>query len=81
MFSVDLISRSLVESVDDERDLEVALVAASRALGFVATHVSGAGEPDGIGRFRDYPKARRSSRWKPSPRVIHRLWLISTSLV
>ena len=60
VFSVDLISRSLVSSVDDEHDLEVALVSASRALGFVATHISGAGEPDGIGRFRDYPDGEQT---------------------
>ncbi len=33
----------------DLYDLEVALVAAMRALGFYASHVSGAGEPDGVG--------------------------------
>ena len=58
-FSVAAISQSLRDSADDEHDLEVALVAASRALGFVATHISGAGEPDGVGRFRNYPDGEK----------------------
>lgn len=37
------------------RDLEVALVTAARALGFVAKHISGDGEPDGLARFTEYP--------------------------
>ena len=55
VFSVDAISQLLKDSVNDQYDLEVNLVAASRALGFVATHLGGAGEPDGIARFTDYP--------------------------
>lgn len=53
-FSLNAISTALRRSVDDERDLEMALVAAARALGFVAQHVSGSGEPDGIATFKDY---------------------------
>ena len=53
--SVEALGEFLEASSEDEYDLEVALVAASRALGFVAKHVSGAGQPDGIGRFREYP--------------------------
>ena len=49
----------LRESADDQHDLEVALVSASRGLGFVAKHISGSGEPDGIGRFRDYPDGEK----------------------
>ena len=59
MFSIATISQFLRDSEDDEHSLEVALVAASRALGFVATHISGAGEPDGIGRFRNYPSGEK----------------------
>ena len=55
VFSVDAISQLLKDSANDQYDLEVNLVAASRALGFVATHVGGPGEPDGIARFTDYP--------------------------
>ncbi len=58
--SVAAVARFLRESVEDEYDLEVALVEASRAVGFVAKHVSGAGQPDGIGRFRDYPGGERT---------------------
>ena len=59
VFSVDVISQRLKNSVNDRYDLEVNLVAASRALGFVATHVSGAGEPDGVARFMDYPAGEK----------------------
>lgn len=54
-FSLAAIQRSLLDAASDERDLEVALVAAARALGFVATQISNAGQPDGIARFTDYP--------------------------
>ena len=59
VFSVDAISQLLRDSENDQYDLEVNLVAASRALGFVATHVGGAGEPDGIARFTDYPNGEQ----------------------
>ena len=59
VFSVDAISRLLRDSMNDKYDLEVNLVAASRAIGFVATHVGGAGEPDGIARFTDYPSGEQ----------------------
>jgi hypothetical protein len=54
-FSLELISQSLRDAAADERDLEVALVTAARALGFVAKHISGDGEPDGLARFTEYP--------------------------
>ena len=57
--SVTALESFLRESEEDEHDLEVALVSASRALGFVAKHISGSGEPDGIGRFRDYPDGEK----------------------
>ena len=59
LFSFASISQSLKDSANDEYDLEVALVAASRALGFVAIHIGGAGEPDGLGRFRNYPNGEQ----------------------
>jgi hypothetical protein len=58
-FSLNAISARLRESADDERDLEMVLVAAARALGFVATHISGDSEPDGIARFIDYPSGEQ----------------------
>ena len=59
IFSVARVSQALKDSANDEHDLEVALVAASRALGFVSTHIGGAGEPDGVGRFRNYPDGEK----------------------
>jgi hypothetical protein len=54
VYSLEAIAQSLLDSSDDEHDLEIALVAAARALGFNAKHISKAGEPDGIARFTDY---------------------------
>jgi len=54
VYSLDSIARQLRDSVNDEYNLEVALVAAARALGFNAKHISKRGEPDGIARFMDY---------------------------
>jgi len=54
VYSLESIGQSLIDSKDDQYNLEVALVAASRALGFNAKHISGAGEPDGVARFNDY---------------------------
>lgn len=54
-FSLKAIAAALRDAVADEHDLEVALIFCARALGFVANHISGAGEPDGLGKFVDYP--------------------------
>ena len=54
VYSLDSIARQLRDNVNDEYNLEVALVAAARALGFNAKHISKRGEPDGIARFMDY---------------------------
>lgn len=54
-YSLKLLATNLREAKADERDLEFSLVAAARALGFVAKHVSGPGEPDGIARLIRYP--------------------------
>ena len=59
VFSVDAISQLLKDSANDQYGLEVNLVAACRALGFVATHLGRAGEPDGIARFTAYPKGEQ----------------------
>ncbi|PYS47654.1 MAG: hypothetical protein DMG13_27375 [Acidobacteria bacterium] len=59
MYSLNSISQLLLDSSTDQYDLEVALVTAARALGFVATHISGSGEPDGIARLVDYPAGER----------------------
>jgi hypothetical protein len=49
------IAQALIDASNDEHDLELALVAAARALGFVAKHLSGADEPDGVARYSAYP--------------------------
>lgn len=59
IFSLVTIGNLLKDSASDQYDLEVSLVAASRALGFVATHLGGSGEPDGIARFKDYPRGEQ----------------------
>jgi hypothetical protein len=53
VYSLDAIAQSLRDSANDERNLEIAVVAAARALGFNAKHISGSNEPDGIARFNN----------------------------
>jgi hypothetical protein len=53
VYSVKAIAAELRDAKNDKYDLEVALVTASRAVGFVAKHISGSKEPDGIARFID----------------------------
>lgn len=53
------IAQFLRESASDEHELEINLVVAARSLGFVATQVSGSGEPDGIARLTTYPDGER----------------------
>jgi hypothetical protein len=55
-YSLPAVARTLRDAASDEYDLEIALVAAARALGFVAKHISGEGEPDGVARFVEYPE-------------------------
>lgn len=54
VWSLESIAQQLRDSVNDEYNLEIALVAAARAVGFNAKHISKAGEPDGLARFIDY---------------------------
>jgi len=58
-FSLEAVSTLLRDAAADEHDLEVALVMAARALGFVAKHISGNNEPDGIARFAEYPAGEK----------------------
>jgi hypothetical protein len=55
-YSPVAVAKQLRDAASDEHDLEIALVAAARTLGFVAKHISGAGEPDGVARYVEYPK-------------------------
>lgn len=54
VYSLESLAQSLTDAHDDQYNLEIAVVAASRALGFNTKHVSGAGQPDGLARFNDY---------------------------
>lgn len=54
-YSFVSIAKSLRDAAADKYDLEIALVRAARALGFVASHIAGAGEPDGMARLSEYP--------------------------
>lgn len=58
-YSLGNIAGSLRQSGADERELEILMVVAARALGFVANHVSNGGEPDGVARFNDYPQGEK----------------------
>ena len=52
-YSLTTIAEELRTAGDQQYDLEIAVVAAARALGFIAKHVSGAGLPDGVARYID----------------------------
>lgn len=58
-YSFKTIAQNLRKSKDDEYELEINLVIAMRALGFTANHISGSGEPDGIGRHTNYPDGQK----------------------
>jgi hypothetical protein len=53
VYSLANIAADMRDAADDEHDLEVALVTACRALGFVTKHISGSDEPDGVARLTD----------------------------
>ena len=83
-YSFGSIAQALRGSADNEHELEINLVVAMRALGFTAQHISGAGEPDGIARFTDYPSGEtkitleaKSSQGVPSLHSIDFAGLVS----
>ncbi|WP_081815327.1 ATP-binding protein [Leifsonia aquatica] len=57
--SPSAIAALLRDSSAKDRDLEIALVVAARALGFVAKHIGNADRADGVARFHDYPNGER----------------------
>ena len=59
MFSLTALAEYLRNSSSSKTDLEIAVVAGARALGFVAKHISGSGEPDGIARFANFPNGEQ----------------------
>lgn len=56
LFSFPAIAATLRDAAANQYDLEIALVRAARSLGFVAKHISGAGEPDGVARLISHPE-------------------------
>jgi hypothetical protein len=73
LFSLEGLSQFLRDSIANQYDLEVALISAMRALGFVARHLSGAGKADGVATFHDYEASEttlsleaKSSETEPS---------------
>lgn len=57
--SPEAIAAFLRDSASEEVDLEIAMVAAARALGFVAKHIAIPDKPDGVARLTDIPEADR----------------------
>lgn len=53
VYSLESIATALRDNRDNSHELEMALVAAARALGFNAKHISGSSEPDGVARYLD----------------------------
>jgi hypothetical protein len=53
--SVTFLSSSLMQNAADEVGLEIAVVAAMRSMGFVATHLGDTGAADGLAKFAAYP--------------------------
>ena len=60
MTSAVSISQALLDASNQANDLEIALVAAARAVGFVAKHLGGPNEPDGIARLVDHPDGKKT---------------------
>lgn len=54
-FSYSIIAQQLINSSNDEYELEINLVVAARALGFTASQISNADEPDGIAQYLSIP--------------------------
>ena len=59
MFSLSALSQYVSDSISQSFDLEIAVVAGARALGFVAKHIEGNGKPDGVARFTDFPSGEQ----------------------
>ena len=60
MTSAISISQSLLDAANQPDDLEIALVAAARAMGFVAKHLGAGDEPDGIAVLNDNPDGSKT---------------------
>ena len=60
MFSLTALSGYIRDSASSSTDLEIAVVSGARALGFVAKHIGGPGQPDGVARFTDFPQGEQT---------------------
>ena len=60
MFSLTALSEYIRDSASSSTDLEIAVVSGARALGFVAKHIGGPGQPDGVARFTDFPQGEQT---------------------
>ena len=60
LFSLAALSLYIKDSASSKTDLEIAVVAGARALGFVAKHIGGSGQPDGVARFTDFPHGEQT---------------------
>ena len=59
MFSLEALSTYIKESTASSIELEIALVAGARAVGFVTKHLGASGQPDGVARLTDFPGGER----------------------
>jgi hypothetical protein len=53
VYSREAVATMLRSKRDNDIQLELALIAAARSLGFQVKHIGGKGQPDGIARFRN----------------------------
>lgn len=60
LYSLKAIAQGIRDARDSAKELEIAVVGALRALGFVARHISGSGTPDGEASFLVYGAGRSS---------------------
>jgi hypothetical protein len=60
LYSLKAIAHGIREAKESAKELEIAVVGALRALGFVARHISGSGTPDGEASFKVYGSTQTS---------------------
>jgi hypothetical protein len=60
LYSLKAIAEGIRDAKESAKELEIAVVGALRALGFVAKHISGAGTPDGEANYVVYGPTQKS---------------------
>lgn len=60
LYSLKAIAHGIRDAKESAKELEIAVVGALRALGFVAKHISGSGTPDGEAGFKVYGTTQTS---------------------